>query len=199
MARGSGFLAYGAFALSMLLGVLVSSRVRLPWLGKRRLLLYHEHSLLAVVSMTGVHVAAVGGHEALSIGAPGIVAALPASLGIAALLGLLLLAPSRWLRERLSQTAFRRVHLVAYGAFFAGAAHAALAGCSGVDARLRAAYVAAALAIALSIAARSSPALLRALGLAGTQPLPRARWRRALRGKRKPPADHDERGPHSAA
>ena len=99
--------------------------------------------------------------------------------------------PSRWLRERLSQATFRRVHLLAYGAFFVGAAHATVAGGAGVAARRHTAYVAAALAIALSIVARASPALLLAGGLAGKQPLPRARWRRALRGKRRAPPDED--------
>ena len=199
IARGAGFLAYAAFALSMLLGVMVSSRARPPRIGKRRLLLYHERSLLAVVYLTVAHVAAVGGHEALSIGVPGIVRALPGSLGFAALLGLLLLMPSRWLRERLNQGLFRRVHLLAYGAFFAGAGHAALAGGAGVDGRLRAAYVATALAIALSVTLRASPALLRALGPRAARPLPRARWRRALRGKRKPPSDDHQQGPRKAA
>ena len=183
----------------MLLGALVSARVRVPWVGKRQLLLVHEQGLLAVLYATFVHVATVVAHELLPPGAPSIVRALPGSLGLVALLGLALLVLSRWLRERLSQRAFRQVHLVAYAAFFAGAGHAALAGAGGVDVRLRAAYISIGLLVALTVLVRASPAVLRSVGLLGRGPLPRARWRRAMRGKRKTPADPDQRRPPSAA
>ena len=113
------------------------------------MLLLDEQSLLAVLHATFVHVAAVAGHEAIHIGAPSIVRAVPATLAVVALLGLALLTLSRWLRDRLSQRAFRCVHLLAYGAFLAAAGHAVLAGGSGVDARVRVVYVVTGLAVAL--------------------------------------------------
>ena len=199
LSRASGFLAYLALTASMLLGVLVSARTRAPALGKRRMLQLHEHSLVAVVAATAVHVLAVAGHETLRGDAPSIVASLPATFGMTALLGLVLLAASGWLRAHLSQPAFRWVHLLAYLVFFAGVGHAATAGEGGVDARLRVAYLLGGAALALLAVRRAAPSTLRQLGLRPRAPLPRARWRRALRGKRRPvpldPPDDSRRRP----
>ena len=199
LSRASGFLAYLALTSSMLLGVLVSARTRAPALGKRRMLQLHEHSLVVVVAATAVHVIAVAGHETLGGDARSIVASLPAIFGMTALLGLVLLAASRRLRAHLSQPAFRWVHLLAYLVFFAGVGHAATAGGGGVDARLRVAYLLGGAALALLAGRRAAPSTLRRLGLRPRAPLLRARWRRALRGKRHPvpldPPDDSRRRP----
>ncbi len=185
VARASGFLAYAALLAGMLLGVLVSVRVHTPLLGKRTLLQLHEQSLVAAVVAAGIHILAVAGHEAVATDAPSIVATLPGTLGLVAFLGLGILAISRWLRGRLNQLAFRRVHMLSYAVCGAGVAHAALAGGAGVDAPLRVLYLLGGALIALLIAVRAAPPLLRHIGLRAPAPLPRARWRRALRGKRR--------------
>ena len=58
--------------------------------------LFHEQSLLAVLPGAFIHVAAIGGHEAIYVGAPSIIRILPGTLALVALVGLALLTPSRW-------------------------------------------------------------------------------------------------------
>ena len=125
----------------MLLGVLVSARTHAPLLGKRRLLQFHEQSLVRGPRASGIHILAIAGHEAFATEAPSIVATLPGTLGLATFLGLGILAISRWLRGRLSQRAFWRVHMLAYAVCRAGVAHAALAGGARVDTPVRALYL----------------------------------------------------------
>ena len=198
LSRASGLFAYLALIAGMLLGLLLSARLHTPLIGKRKLLELHELSLVAVIVPSAVHILAVSGHEAFAAGEPSIVARAPGILGLAAFLGLGLLALSRWLRGQLSQQAFRRVHMLAYAVCAAGVGHAALAGGLGVDERMRVLYVAGGGIGAALTLVRIAPLVLRATGLRSGRALPRARWRRALRGKR-PPAAQDGRGQRPAA
>ena len=192
LSRASGLFAYLALIAGMLLGLLLSTRVHTPLIGKRKLLELHELSLVAVIVPSAVHILAVSGHEAFAAGEPSIVARAPGILGLAAFLGLGLLALSRWLRGQLSQQAFRRLHMLAYAVCAAGVGHAALAGGLGVDERMRVLYIAGGGVVAALTLARITPLLLRAIGLRG-RALPRARWRLALRGKRRPAAQDGRR------
>lgn len=132
--RAFGMLAYVALWLSMLFGLLLSSRhtgrLSVPVISE----LHNQWSLAALVA-TGLHVAAAvsepqWGVPLASVAIPFTSSNLtgPVALGTFALWGMAAVAVTTWLRSRLSYGTWRAVHGLAFGAFLIALLHAVTAG-----------------------------------------------------------------------
>ncbi len=133
--RVTGFVSYGALALTSVLGPLISSRYAPRWFS--RAVQYGWHGLLAglALALSAIHGAfiLVGGNSAQPIQAllvPGMSAARPlaGALGTMATYFLILVFFSFKYRVRLGVRLAQRLHFLSYPAFIAASWHGWLAG-----------------------------------------------------------------------
>lgn len=165
--RAFGFVSYVALWLAMLTGVLLSTQ-RLPKRLDRKVLFeLHQQWTLAAVIATALHVLAVVTHPDAGVG---IVGALipyaareltgPIALGVFAFWGLALVAVSSWLRSRISSTAWRVIHTLAFGAFVVALAHSVTAGSDSAAPVVQWLYAVTGSVLAVFVALRVASALV---------------------------------------
>ncbi len=133
--RSLGFVAYLSLTLSMIFGVLVSSRGADGLVARKTVLYLHQQWTLAAVISVLLHVAAIVVHSESHIS--GIDAAVPfaasrltgpVALGTVAGWGIVLIALSSWFRKRISYVVWRAIHAFAFGSFFLAILHGITAG-----------------------------------------------------------------------
>ncbi len=134
-ARSSGFVAQVALTMSMLFGLMISSRGLDGGVNRSTVLDHHQQWTLAAVIALVVHVLVIVTDDYSSItvaGAlvPGLSTELvgPVALGAIAFWGVLLLTLSSWLRSYMSFVVWRVVHTLALAAFVLGLVHGMTAG-----------------------------------------------------------------------
>jgi sulfoxide reductase heme-binding subunit YedZ len=134
-ARSSGFVAQFTITMSMLFGLMISSRGLDGGLHRSTVLELHQQWSLAAVIALAAHVLIIVTDSYSSItvtGAltPGLSEELtgPVALGAIAFWGILLLTLSSWLRAYLSFVVWRVIHTVATAAFVLGIVHGMTAG-----------------------------------------------------------------------
>ncbi len=133
--RASGFLAYVAMALSMLFGVLVSSKGVGDLLPRKTLIDLHQDWSLAAIIATVVHVVTIVAHPESGVTPWAAVVPFasrtltgPVALGTVAVLGMAVISGSSWLRRRMSYTTWRAVHALSFGVMVLAFAHSVLSG-----------------------------------------------------------------------
>ena len=133
--RATGFVAYVALWLAMILGLMISARGLDGVLNRKMVLELHQQWTLAAALMTFVHVSVVVTDAYVDMswrGAaiPGDSAYLPGAvaLGTIAMWGLAVLALSSWLQRRINYTVWRVVHASAFGTFVLSLVHGIIAG-----------------------------------------------------------------------
>jgi predicted ferric reductase len=133
--RATGFVAYATLALSMVFGLLVSSRGMDGVVQRKTMLEHHQQWTLSAVVATTLHVLIIVTDHYVQIGlrggfVPGLSVDRTAgvAIGSIALWGLAVLAVSSWLRTFISFGVWRAIHSVATGVFVLGLAHGIVAG-----------------------------------------------------------------------
>lgn len=133
--RATGFAAYITLAISMLFGLMVSSRGLDGVIGRKTILEHHQQWTLAAVVITVAHVIIIttDGYVEISVAGalvPGrsdhLVGAV--AVGTFALWGLAVLVLSSWLRGYMSFGLWRALHATASGVFVLALAHGLVAG-----------------------------------------------------------------------
>jgi len=135
MSRSTGFVAYIAMWLSMMLGLMISSRGLDGALNRKSVLEAHQQWTLAAVLATLFHVAVIVSDPYVdmtwtSAVVPGASAYLPGpvALGALGMWGMVLIAVSSWFRRQISYGLWRAIHTFALGAFILGLLHGFVAG-----------------------------------------------------------------------
>lgn len=124
VARGSGLIAYVAMSGSMLLGLMVSWRGLAGALDQKRVFTLHDFLALLTLFATVVHIlavviiAVVGPEEFM------VVAPIPATFGVLATVGVVLVFASRWITSRVPLARWRLLHRAAFIVFVVAVAHA---------------------------------------------------------------------------
>lgn len=163
--RAFGFLAFVALALSVVFGTLVSARggglISSKWATD-----LHQQWTLAAMIATVAHVAVLVLHAESGVTpwaalVPFASARLtgPIALGTVALLGLVLVTVSSWLRRAIPYTAWRAIHGLAFGVAVLALAHSVTAGTDTNTPAAAVLYVASTAAVLGAVSVR----LLRAL------------------------------------
>ena len=133
--RATGFLAYVALWLAMMLGLMISARGLDGVINRKVVLELHQRWTTAAALATVAHVALVVTDAYVDVSWRG--AAVPGSsvylpgpvaLGTIAMWGLGVLALSGWLQRRMNYVAWRVLHASAFGTFVIGLAHGVVAG-----------------------------------------------------------------------
>lgn len=159
--RASGFVAYGALALSVLFGVLISSKGAGGLLSKKAVMDLHQQWTLSAVVASVVHVVTVVGHAESGVSAwaaaiPFASATLtgPVALGTVSFVGLVVIAASSWLRKHVPYAAWRAIHALAFGVMVLGMLHGITAGTSTASEAARWLYILTAATLAGAITIR---------------------------------------------
>lgn len=133
--RATGFVAYFALWLSMIMGMMISSRGLDGWLNRKTVLAFHQQWTLAAVIATLAHIAVIVGDPYVEMdwgGAliPGQSAYLPGAVALGALAfwGMIVLTVSSWLQRRMRYVVWRVIHTSALGAFVLALTHGVVAG-----------------------------------------------------------------------
>lgn len=147
-ARALGMLAYVALWSSTLFGVLVGSRGAGGLLDRATVLHLHQRWALVALTATGLHVLTVvgdphAGVSPLAVFLPGVSERLTASvtLGAIALYGLVGLAVTTYLADRIPKTVWRAVHATAFGSYLLSLSHGVFAGSETTVPAVRALYL----------------------------------------------------------
>lgn len=136
LARSSGLVAYLLVWLSMVLGLLLSTRLARTWPGAAAAFQVHQHASVlglgfalfhGLVLLADRHLAPTLLQLALPFGVPGALR-VPVGLGQTAFLLALPLTFSFWARGRLGAAAWRAIHLGAFAVFALALLHGAWAG-----------------------------------------------------------------------
>ena len=134
-ARATGFLTYVALTLSMVFGLMVSSRGLDGGIARGTVLEHHQQWTLAAMIALGVHVLVIVTDDFSTItvvGAlvPGQSSELtgPVALGAVAFWAVTVITISSWLRAYMPYIAWRVVHTAALGGFVIGLVHGVTAG-----------------------------------------------------------------------
>jgi hypothetical protein len=133
--RASGFVAYGMLALSVILGLLVSSKLFGRSVSPKGLTFLHESLAVGSLIATAAHLVALGLDDYVEFGVtallvPGMSAWEPQAVafGVVAMWTLAVVTFSFYVRKRIGQRAWRIVHYGAFGSFATALAHGLLAG-----------------------------------------------------------------------
>ena len=134
-ARSSGFVAQVALTMSMLFGLMISSRGLDGGVNRSTVLDHHQQWTLAAVIALVVHILVIVTDDYSTItvaGAlvPGISTELvgPVALGAIAFWGIVLLTLSSWFRPYMSFVTWRILHTTSMAAFILGLVHGMTAG-----------------------------------------------------------------------
>jgi predicted ferric reductase len=135
LSRASGLVAYALLALSMMLGLLLSTRFAKGWPGTATAFSLHEHASVLGLSFALFHAIVLLGdrHTPFTVAElvlPFGAAYHPFALGLGqlAFYGTVLLVGSFYVRKRIGQHAWRILHFVSFVVFVAALAHGLLAG-----------------------------------------------------------------------
>ena len=141
VARAAGLVAFGLLAVSITLGLALSTKL----LGNRRgkmLLGWHQTLMWTALAMVGLHMIAVGLDPVMRFGVaallvPGLAPwrPLPVAGGIVTAWLMLALAISFHVRRRIGRRSWRALHYASFGAFAIGLYHALNVGTDLVGAR----------------------------------------------------------------
>jgi predicted ferric reductase len=133
--RATGFVAYVAMWLSMMFGLMISSRGLDGFLNRKTVLEFHQQWTLSAVLASLLHIALIIGDPYVDVGwgdaltpggSPYLTGA--TALGTLALWGIALLTVSSWLQRRIGHRTWRLIHTSALGSFVLGLAHGVIAG-----------------------------------------------------------------------
>jgi len=146
--RASGFLAYVALWIAMILGLMISARGLDGVINRKTVLELHQQWTLSAVLAIGLHVAVIVTDEYVEMswrGAaiPGESAYLPGpvALGTIGMWGVAVLALSSWLQRRVGYTTWRVVHASAFGTFVISLVHGWVAGTDSATVGAQALYL----------------------------------------------------------
>lgn len=133
--RVTGFAAYAAIALSMVFGLMVSSRGMDGVFARKTVLEHHQQWTLSAVALSIAHVIVIATDDYVDIGlrgalVPGAAADLTGAvaIGTLALWGMALIVVTSWLRAFLSFGLWRVIHATATGVFLLALVHGFVAG-----------------------------------------------------------------------
>lgn len=133
--RVSGVAAYVAITLSMVFGLMVSSRGLDGVFARKTMLEHHQQWTLSAVVLSVVHVIIIATDSYVDIGLPGALvpgSAMhltgPVAIGTIALWGLALIVVTSWLRGFMSFGLWRVIHATATAVFLLALAHGLVAG-----------------------------------------------------------------------
>lgn len=133
--RATGFVAYVALWLAMMLGLMISARGLDGLINRKVVLELHQQWTTAAALATAAHVVLVVTDAYVDMSWQG--AAVPGSsvyltgpvaLGTIAMWGTALLALSGWLQRRMNYVAWRLLHASAFGTFVIGLVHGVVSG-----------------------------------------------------------------------
>lgn len=135
VSRATGFLAYIALWIAMMLGLMISARGLDGVINRKTVLELHQQwTLSAVIAIVlhGVVIVTDGYVDVSWRGAaiPGASAYLagPVALGTIAMWGVAVLTISSWLQRRVGYMTWRLVHASAFGTFIVGLVHGVVSG-----------------------------------------------------------------------
>lgn len=130
LSRTTGVVAYGLLSASMLLGLLLSTRLAQRWPGAATALDLHRHTSLLGLALSALHALVLLGDRhtpfsPLALAVPFASSHEPFSVGLGqvALYGAVLVTLSSYARRRLGPRGFRVVHLTSYAVFCLSLAH----------------------------------------------------------------------------
>lgn len=133
--RASGLVAYAALWLSMLFGLAVSSKGAGGLLPKRLMMDLHQQWTLSALVATVVHVVTIVLHAESGVSAWAIIVPFASArltgavaLGTVALVGLVTVSATSWLRRRIPYRVWRSIHALAFGTMLLALAHGVTAG-----------------------------------------------------------------------
>jgi len=133
--RATGFVAYVALWLAMMLGLMISARGLVGGINRKVVLELHQQWTMAAALATVTHVALVVTDAYVDMSwqgaaVPGSSAYLtgPVALGTIAMWGMALLALSGWLQRRMNYMAWRVLHASAFGTFVISLVHGVVSG-----------------------------------------------------------------------
>lgn len=133
--RAAGFVAYLALWLSMMFGMAASSKGMGGLLPKKLMMDLHQQWTLSAVVASAVHVGMLVFHGESGVTpwaavVPFASARLtgPVAVGTFALIGLVIVAGSSWLRSRIPYNAWRSIHALAFGTMLLALVHGWTAG-----------------------------------------------------------------------
>ncbi len=138
LSRASGLVSYALLAISMLLGLLLSTRFAKEWPGNATAFALHEHASILGLAFALFHAIVLLGDRhtpfaLLDIVVPFGAAYRPLAVGLGQLAAyaMALLIASFYVRKRLGQRAWRLLHFASFAVFVLASLHAALAGTDG--------------------------------------------------------------------
>ena len=159
--RSSGFVAYGLLAASVVLGLLVSSKLFGRSIPAKRLTYLHEGLAVGSLLATITHLVALGLDEYVDFGLkalllPGASSWEPqaVTLGVVAMWMLAVVTVSFYIRKLIGQKAWRFVHFSSFGSFVAALAHGIMAGTDSGNPAALALYGATGAVVAVLLIAR---------------------------------------------
>jgi methionine sulfoxide reductase heme-binding subunit len=133
--RATGFVAYGALALSMFFGLMVSSKGAEGLLSKKAVMDLHQQWTLSGVVATGTHIFTAVFHAEAGVTPWAAVIPFasrtltgPVALGTVAFIGLLVVVVSSSLRKHVPYAAWRAIHGLSFGVMLLALAHGITAG-----------------------------------------------------------------------
>lgn len=133
--RGSGIGAIVLMSASMMWGLMVSSKVFGRAIKARGLTWLHESLSISAILATVVHVIAVSRDDFVTFTWPELLVPgvsewepIAAAFGVMSFWTTLIVAASFYIKKRIGQKNWRRLHFLSFGAFGAGIAHAVLGG-----------------------------------------------------------------------
>lgn len=174
LARASGIVAMVLLVLSVVWGVLLSTRVLRPHDRPAWLLELHKWLGGTALGMTGLHLLGLYLDGYIDYGVPDLLVPgasdyrpLAVAIGVVSMYLLIAVLATSYMRRWLSKRAWHRVHLLSYGLLWTVALHAGLAGTDTVNRLYQA------LALLLTMVAVSAT-MVRILGT-GRRPQPSVR------------------------
>jgi DMSO/TMAO reductase YedYZ heme-binding membrane subunit len=162
--RGSGIAAFALLSASMIWGLWISTKTFGRAVKAKGLQWLHESLGLAAVVATVVHMVALSldefiGFSWADILIPGVATWSPVavSLGVVAFWAVLAVSASFYLKRWISQTMWRSIHHLSFGAFIAALIHGVAAGTDSSNPLVIAMYVGATVAVVLLTGIRIAP------------------------------------------
>lgn len=133
--RATGFVAYGALALSVLFGVLISSKGSGGLVSRKAVMDLHQQWTLSAVVATVLHIVTTVFHAEAGVTPWATVIPFasrtltgPVAIGTVAFIGMAVIAATSWWRKRVPYAAWRAIHALAFGVMVLALAHSVTAG-----------------------------------------------------------------------
>ncbi|HHC09363.1 MAG TPA: hypothetical protein ENK55_11695 [Actinobacteria bacterium] len=133
--RGSGLAAFALLALATLWGLFLSTNILGRAVKTKSLNWFHESLSIGALLATVVHMVVLADHDYVEFGLkelflPGASTYEPVAVawGIMAFYALFLITASFYVKKWIGQSAWRTIHYLAFGTFFAALLHGAVAG-----------------------------------------------------------------------